>query len=205
MYFLDDSIVSVLKEQYDSLVMQSLREAGFSVYDHNNLTQFFGNKGLMWQLSPVQITFEEHRIWYSDELPFSEYSYYFDTIFSEYQFNVWYELSPVNGDSTVPVHMLFSSVKDSDRLRGRFIFDWNLKSYRYVYDFYESDSLVFLNISADAAKKHANYLYDFFLNRYLYFNSSGKNEKYVYYTFDREKRKIEPARDNRFIFIQNER
>jgi hypothetical protein len=205
MYYLDDSIVQNLKTMYDQIFMKSLTEQGFSVYGPDSISAFFSVEHLRWQLSPVQITFEEHRILFSRELPFNDYTVYFDTVISEYQFNVWLELSPVNGDSTIPVHLLFHSASISDKMKGRFMFDWGLRAYKYGYDFSEADSFVFQQLVENTGSIHANYLFDFFLNRYLYFEKSKQPKKRIYYTYDAQRGKAIPARDNRFIFMQNER
>lgn len=200
-YFLDDTLLSDVISVYNNVFVESMRKKGFRVYESDAITQFFENSVEMWQLSPVQFSFEEHRIRMFDELSFTDYSIFFDTIISEYQFNVWIELNPVNGDSTVPSHLFFTSSNISDRIKGRFVYDWMKRIHRYSYDFIEVNAFSFYILTANAANSHASYLYDYFLNRYLYFHYSKSHKLKYYYSYDWNKRRIVPAKDKRFVFL----
>ncbi len=201
-YILDDTLIADIQSGYDRIMIETLKDKGFRVYETDSIAQFFINKELMWQLSPVQMSFEEHRVWMSDELPFTDYSLYFDTIVSEYQFNVWMELNPVNADSTVPSHLFFASSSVSDRINGRFVYEWLKRQYSYSYNFTEIDAYDFYVLTSGAAHSHAGYLFDYFLNRYIHFNYSQPHKLKNYYTYDWNRKKIIPAKEKRFVFLK---
>jgi len=200
-YALGDTLAEYLLNLYDSTFTASLRNMGFPLFSVDSIADFFSSERQKWQLSLVQASLEEHRIYIEDEVTFTDFSVVWDTVISEYQYNVWFELSPVNADSTVPVHLLFASTHVSDHVKGRFVYDWGARVYRYSYDFRDIIAEDFILLFKEAAITNAEYLYDYFLNRYLYFHYRNPQKIKLYYTYDHQKNKISPARGKRFIFM----
>jgi len=201
MYFIDETFLNEFSEVYDKNMISAMRDRGFAVFEPDSVASFFSGAENSWQLSLQQVTFEEHRLNYEDEITFDDYSIIWDTVISECQLNVWFELSPVNADSTVPTHMFFSSVSIADDLKGRFVYSWSLGGYDYVYTFTEVEVIDLYFLMATAVLNHSDYLYDFFLNRYLHFSTPVKKTKGVYYKWDRSKQKLLPAGTARFLFL----
>jgi hypothetical protein len=196
-----DSFAGDLLQVFDTTFTSSLRKMGFTVFNEDSIAGFFASGHHKWQLSLVQANMEEHRVLIEDEVTFTDFSVVWDTVISEFQYNVWFELTPVNADSTVPVHLLFASAHLSDQVKGRFVYDWGARVYRYVYDFKEIEGDDFLHLITEAANTNAGYLFDFFLNRYLYFHFRNPQKLKYYYTYNHEKNKISPARTKRFVFM----
>jgi hypothetical protein len=201
MHMMNDSVVENLKFAYNQVFVRSASEKGFQMYETDSITSFFSSNLSRWQLSLVQVTLEEHRVWFQDELNFSDYSVYFDTIISEFQYNVWFELIPVDADTSVPAHVLFSSVSVSDYINGKFTYDWGTRNYSYNYTFNPIDVYDIETMVIAAAMKHTDYLFDFFLNRHVFFNNKKSEKTKVYYSYDRRKKKVVPALDRRFVFL----
>ncbi len=201
MYYLDDTFLELFSVIYDSMLVNGLRSEGFRVFEQDSLADFFSFEGQKWQFSLQQITFEEHRLIYEDEITFTEYSVVWDTVISEFQFNVWFELLPVNKDTSVPAHVFFASLSISDDLEGKFVYDWGRGVYDYVYELTEVLSSDIMSLVAVAAIKHSEYLFDFFLNRHLYFSLPESKKSRIYYTWNRVKQKPVPAGYERFIFL----
>jgi hypothetical protein len=201
LYFIDDIFINVFSATYDKIISAGMRERGFAVFETDSVAGFFSDSGDKWQLTLQQVTFEEHRLIYEDEITFDEYSIVWDTVVSEYQFNVWFELLPVNADTTVPTHVFFASASIVDNLKGRFVYDWGKGVYDYVYSFSEVEADDLYNLIAASALTHSDYLFDFFLNRYLHFSTPAHKNKGVYYTWDRMKQKLLPAGTDRFVFL----
>jgi len=201
MYMMDDTVVENLKYAYDQVFVRSATERGFQMFETDSIAGFFSSDMSRWQLSLVQITIEEHRVWFQDELNFNDYSVYFDTIISEFQFNVWFELIPVDADTSVPAHVFFSSVNVSDYINGKFTYDWGTRNYTYNYTFKPVNEYDVETLIISAAMKHADYLFDFYLNRYVFFNNHKTQKNKVYYNYDQRKKKVVPALDRRFVFL----
>jgi len=202
MHLLDDTLVSLLSEIYTNAISERIHARGFTLFEQDSIAHFFDNNYEKWQLQLVQLTFEEHRIVFEDELTFTDNSVQFDTVISEYQMNVWYELIPINADSTIPNHLLFASVSAQEIISGRFVYNQIVGEYIYKYEFFEANINDIFSMVAGASVSHANYLYDFFLNRYLYFNGNTHNNKIKqYYRYDIFRNKIIPALSNRFVFL----
>ncbi len=201
-YMLNDTNLRLIKQLYDSTFIEETLKYGFCLFGKDSVSQFFlAEAEQKWKLSIVQISFEEHRIMYEDKIRFMDYSVVFDTIVSEFQLNTWYELTPVNDDSLFTPFLLFASVNVYDIIRGRFQYNWKTRMYEYNYDLFEVTIDDIFNLSATAAIMHSNFLFDFFLNRYVYYNIKKPQKIKIYYSYDRFSKKIVPARNNRFIFM----
>ncbi len=198
---LDDTLAGIMMNLYDEVFVDALRMYDFQVFTADSIAAFFSESRPAWQLSLVQTSIEEHRMWFEDEITFTDYSVIWDTVISQFQYNTWFELTPVNADSAIPTHLFFASVSVSDNINGRFVYDWGARVYSYVYDFYPVDVGDLFTLVASAAMTHGSYLFDFFLNRYVYFNCKKSEKMKFYFTYDIRKRKLLPAKENRFIFL----
>jgi len=200
-HILDENSTKVIKEIYDSSFYKSLSHLGFDVYTNNDIAEFFANEDLSWQVSISQISIEEHQILYVDEVIVSDNILSFDTIISEYQFNVWFEVTPVNFDSEMPTHVLFSSINIRDFVDGNFYNNWatGQNDYKYNYQQIKQDDI--FNLIINASEKHSNYLFDYFMNRYVFFYSEKSSNKKIFYTYNKDKGKVQQAYNDRFIFL----
>lgn len=197
---LSDSQIASFKSTYDSLFVNSSLRAGFKMFKADSIAQFFDKSNFGWQLNLLQITFEEHRFQYWDQVNYSNFSVIFDTIISSYEFNVWYELIPINNDSIKPI-ILFSTEIIQDELKGKFVFNRNLRNYEYQYEINEVNSDDILKLVVKSADNHTDYLLDYFLNKYL--RSKNKINESQFLSFDRNRNKIVKSSGKRFYIVEN--
>lgn len=198
----DNTTLHKLKTIYDSTLIAELKQIGFQTYTEQNISEFFSLGKPSWQLLIKQITFEEYRYIFTDDLYFSDYYITYDTILSDYEMNVWLELSPINNDS-MPEYNFFSSFNMADMLKGKFTYNRNERLYKYDYSFYPIIENDFVNMAKNASLKHSQYLFDFFMNQFIFFNYKKANQTKEYMTFDRVNNKVIPAYTNRFIFLSD--
>lgn len=202
MHFFSDTEMVALKNAYDSIVVSSLKQMGFEIYAQYEFADFFGgDPSPGWIIQPVQMSFEEYRKQYQDIITFAFEEYLWDTIFSEYQFCVWYEFTPVNQGSDVPVFLLFAATSISDRIDGYFFYDRQARQYVYRYSPELIDKYAFWQFVTLSALTHAQYTFDFFLNKYLYDTRPKSIRKLQYYRWDWERRRLQQAYYRRFIFL----
>jgi hypothetical protein len=200
---LDDTTLLNLKILYDSALFTNMRQMGFEIYTEENITDFFALGKPAWQLIIKQITFEEYRFIHSDDLYFPDYHITYDTILSDFEMNVWLDFSPVNND-TLPKYRFFSSFNVTDIIKGRFVYDRIDRLYRYDYSFYPVIEQDFFDMAQNSGLKHAQYIFDFFMNQFVFFNYKKASQTKEYLTFDRDQQKIIPANTKRFIFLSDE-
>lgn len=197
----DEEIIS-LKKQYDSLFVKSLREVGFNVLTSDSLTNFFEKSNNNWKLSLAQITIEERRFNYGDQVSFSGFDVLFDTVFSIYEFNVWFELIPINNDTIKPV-VLFAGNFVQDKINGRFVFNNNSRMYEYRYKFEEIKKDDISQLVVNSASTHSDYLFDYFLNKHLAKVENKVIETENLVRFDRNRNRVVKAEKNRFFVLDN--
>jgi len=186
---------------YKAEFIEQLKSFGFNVFNSENISDFFSMDTTAYQMTFVQMTIEEHRVDFSDEIKLDVTSVAFDTIISVFEFNVWIDFVPVSND-TLPKHLLFSSHSVADKILGRFGYVRREGNYFYNYTFFPVNVDDIIDLSLYAAKNHANYLFDYFMNRYIYFKYRKSDRVKYYYTYDKETGKIYNANMNRFIFMK---
>lgn len=195
---LTDSQIADYKLKYDSVFAASSLKAGFNFYKVDSLTQFFDKSAYGWQLNLAQITIEEHRFQYWDQANYSNFTVSFDTIISFYEFNVWYELIPVNNDTAKPV-VLFATEFLQDNIRGKFVYNRQTGIYVYQYEFEEVNANDIAGLITNSADIHADYLFDYFLNVYLVSNKKINDNTFL--SYDRNRNKILNSNRKRFYII----
>lgn len=197
----EDSLTDAMASMFDTLFQEQSVEKGFQLYNTDSIADFFMLQKVKWQLSLVQLTFEEHRIMFSDVVNFADFDVTFDTVISSFEMNAWFELSPVNADSLLPVHLLFASANVADGIDGRFTFNKITGNYDYSYTFYPVITDDIVQLVFDASVVFSEYLFDFYMNAHVYFRLREPEKYKFYFHFDHEKSTVYPAGGNRFIFL----
>lgn len=195
-----DHQIAEFKSNYDSSFVDASTKAGLKMFKVDSIAQFFDKSAYGWQLNLIQITIEEHRFQYWDQLDYSRYSVIFDTIISSYEFNVWYELIPVNNDTAKPV-VLFATETIQDKLKGRFVFNRISRVNEYQYEFEEVKAEDIANLVSKSADIHTDYLFDYFLNIYL--KSNKKINDNTFLSYDRNRNRIVNSNGKRFYEVEN--
>lgn len=146
----------------------------------------------------AQMEIEESTVNYTDSAMYDSTMYYQQFDLNSIDLNLWYELSEQNGDQKTS-KVLFSSASASDQIDGYFhkaFFE--LPKYYYTRkDITISD--IYL-LTSSFGNDNAGYIYDFFMNDYIYKNYKG-NKKPKYLHYNSQTGKIYPSGYHRFIFM----
>ncbi|MCK9424209.1 MAG: hypothetical protein M0Q38_16610 [Bacteroidales bacterium] len=197
MQYLSDSM---LLETYMNHFIDELRELGFNVYLSNAIDSFMKNKPQSYALDIAQMQLDEYLYPLEDEEPFEDTIYYKRFDLNAIDFSCWFELSKVNITRTRKT-ILYSSLTAYDTFDGQFYFDpWTSKvKYKYKIDTLRIKDVY--EMAGYIGKKHAGYLYDYFLNQYIAKNLPPDEMLQYYYHYDRLRKNISPVEDDRFEII----
>lgn len=115
--------------------------------------------------------------------------------------NTWFEYQGLHAPES-QMQVLFSMQYRSDLIKGWFDYRNQQVSYEYVPYRLTIDDVY--DLAATAAGQHAQYIFDYLMNRYIRNNLSSPPDDLPYFQYDRERHAIQPAYDNRFIIIPPE-
>jgi hypothetical protein len=98
-----------------------------------------------------------------------------------------------------PIKVLFASNFISDKLDGRFRYDYSKSEAVYQYSIEQMLPTAAYTLARRSGEIHAGYYFDYLLNKTM--EESGIQEKY-YVRFDRSSRKPIPAGRQRFFEVK---
>ncbi len=187
-------------DQFDQIMANkmdtSLLLKGFKVFSDTSATDFLVFPGQKFILEIEQLQAEEYVVPIIDSVVTPYGNQYFDTLISQVQFHVWLRLNPVD-DTTLATPLLYAGLNLEDYFDGGWKYISASEGYGYSYEhlpIYSEDILAFIPVFTDML---ADYVYDYFMNMYVYEKTKGKVKKY--YTFYNSR--ISPAGGNRFVFM----
>jgi hypothetical protein len=188
---------SVLLESYLNQFIGELRELGFNVYLIDAIDSFMTGKPQSYILDIPQIQVDEYFYPLVDEGDFLDSTYYKKFNLNAVDFSCWFELRKANTENAKRM-VLYSTNTAYDSFDGRFFNDPFSSSVRYKYTI---DSLKIKDVYAMATylgKKHAGYLYDYFMNQYIAKHLPEGMKMTDYFHYDRQRKTFLPANDERF-------
>lgn len=191
---------SVMLEQYMNNFISELRLFGFNVYLGSYLDSFMTDRPQSYLLNIAQMQLDEYFYPIEDEGVFEDSVYYKRFDINSVDYSCWFELSKVNAAKPRKT-LLFSTHSVYDDFAGSFLYDPWTGDVKYRY---HNDTLKVRDIydmAANLGKKHASYTYDYFLNLYIAKNLPEGAPMYNYYHYNRFKKTIKPAEDDRFEIL----
>jgi len=196
--FLSDSIVL---ENYMNSFIDELRLLGFNVYLNNAIDSFMLNKSQAYIVDVSQIQLDEYLYPLKDEDAFLDTVYYKEFDLNAVDFSCWFNLSKAGVENPRKA-LLYATNTAYDTFNGRFFNDPFTGTVRYQYSI---DSLQLKDVYDMAiylGRKHAGYLYDFFLNQYVAKHLPEGVQMEDYYHFNRNRKSLSPANDERFEILK---
>ncbi|MDP4282360.1 MAG: hypothetical protein Q8867_09460 [Bacteroidota bacterium] len=197
--YIDDSIYL---DKYINSLIDELRALGFKVYLDNSTDSFLRQKPQSYVLNLAQVQLDEYLYPLEDEEPYSDSIYYRVFYLNALDASSWFELNKLNAAKPVKT-VLYSSFTSTDGFKGRFYVDPFTMNPQYKYNI---DSLTVkdaYDLAGFLGKKHASYLYDFFLNQYILYHLPEDVEMEDYYHFNRFRHTVSPTEDDRFEILDN--
>ena len=159
----DDSLYLVT---YVNNFIDEIRALGFKVYLDTSLVGFLKGQSQSYVVNIAQVELDEYYYAYEDKEQFGDSVYYKNVSLNAVDASSWFELSKLNAEKPVKT-VLYSAFTATDALDGRFYN--NPFSGEVIYS-YKIDSLKLTDIydlAAYSGKKHASFLFDFFMNQYI--------------------------------------
>ncbi|MCK5839142.1 MAG: hypothetical protein KAG99_04800 [Bacteroidales bacterium] len=187
----------MLDSNFQNKLDTSLILKGYFVYSDTSAGDFLQFPGDKFVLEILQVNIEEYVETIIDSVETTAGVQYFDTLFSLVEFHVWLRLNPLD-DTSLAAPVLYATLSLEDYFNGKWEYSRtsNQYYYSYVHDaIYAEDIIEFISLFTDML---SDYIYDYFMNMYIYERKNGKTKKY--YSF--RKGKIDVAKDDRFIFME---
>lgn len=188
---------SSLLEDYVNSFISELRLLGFNVYLDNSIDSFLTGKPQSYVWNIAQIQLDEYFYPLEDEEPLQDTVYYKRFDLNAVDFSCWFELSKVNAEK-VHKTTLYSSITAYDTFDGEFSIDpWGMEvRYKYHIDTLKTQDIV--DMASFIGKKHASYLYDYFLNQFIAARLPKGESMYYYYHYNRFRKSVAPTEDEGF-------
>lgn len=198
--FMQNVSDSLLLETYMNRFLGELRALGFNVYLNDAFDAFLTDKPQSYVLDIAQVQLDEYLYPLEDEEPFEDTIYYKRFDLNAIDFSCWFELGKANTTKARKT-VLYSSFTAYDSFDGQFYFDiWsNNVVYKYNIDTLQMKDIY--GLAAYLGKKHAGYLYDYFMNQYIAINLPPNEILQYYYHYDRYRKTIYPVEDERFDIL----
>lgn len=191
---------SLLLENYMNNFISELRLLGFNVFLTSSADSFSAEKPQSYILDISQMQMDEYLYPLEDEDAFLDTVYYKKFLLNAVDYSCWFELSKAlveNPRKTI----LYASSTAYDTFDGRFFNDPFTGTVRYKYNIDELNTDDIYNMAIYLGKKHAGYLYDFFLNQYIAKHLPQGMEMTDYFHYNRSRNSMSSAYDERFEIL----
>ncbi len=199
-YFLKNDGTAHIDSVFKNSLFFNLDASSFESFTDANVHEFFKCKEDKYIIEFVQLYVEEKTLTVNDTFYFTNTNIIkFDTAISCVDLCFWLRINPVN-DSFLASPLLYASFSLADYFEGRWEYDYETGNYFYKYDFTEFKKEDIDALFEYAGEKIAEYIYDYFLNMYLY--KQMKSKPKAYYSWNG--RYLHKAGQNRFIFMKND-
>jgi len=191
---------SLLLENYMNNFIGELRKLGFNIFLDDAIDSFMTGKPQSYVLDIAQMQLDEYFYLLEDEDAFMDSIYYKKININAVDFACWFDLSKANTENARKT-LLYSTATSYDSFDGRFYNDpfSGVVRYKYKIDSLEVNDIY--DMASYLGKKHAGYLYDFFMNQYIAKNMPGGMQMQDYYHYNRDKQSFSPANDDRFEIL----
>jgi len=197
MQFISDS---AYLEHYMNNFISELRALGFTVYLDNSVDSFLQSQPQSYILNISQVQLDEYYYPFADSTYFGDTLYTMNIRLNAVDASTWFELSKINTQKPVKT-TLYSTQSATDAFDGSFVMNGITPGVRYRE---KTDSLKLKDIydlAVYSGKKHAGYLFDYFMNQYIAYNMPDGYEILGYYHYNRYRKTLVPTDDERFEIL----
>jgi hypothetical protein len=197
MQYINDSI---LLENYMNNFIEELRLLGFNVYLNSAIDSFMTGKPQSYVLNISQIQLDEYFYPLKDEDAFLDTIYYKTFNLNAVDYSCWFNLGKV-GAEHARTTLLYATNTAYDTFDGRFFNDPFTGTVRYKYTIDTLETKDVYDMATYLGKKHAGYVYDFFLNQYTAKHLPEGMQMMDYYHYNRNRKSLTPAYEDRFEIL----
>ncbi|MDP1621120.1 MAG: hypothetical protein Q8M08_02155 [Bacteroidales bacterium] len=198
--FINDSI---LLENYMNSFIIELRLLGFNVYLNDADDSLFTGKPQTYMFDIAQMQLDEYYYPLKDEDAFLDTIYYKTFNLNAVDYSCWFDLSKAGTENTRKT-LLYATSTAYDSFDGRFFNDpfSGMVRYRYTIDSLQTNDIY--DMATYVGRKHAGYLFDFFMNQYIAQNLPEGIQTADYYHYNRNRKALTPAYEDRFEILTKE-
>jgi hypothetical protein len=197
----------ILKNLNDSTVMNliisgitdGLNSRKIKIYTEDNMSSFMLLKSNAYIFNLAQTEIDEYTLPYTTSQVYGTSTYTQDFDLNALSMHLWIEVSELNTEQDKS-KVLYSTDNISDKIIGNFRKDFFSNEIRYVYNRHNIVVDDAYNLASDFGSMNADYIFDYFLNEFIYKNYSGKR-KPIYMHYNYKSGKISQAGISRFIFM----
>ena len=191
---------SVLLENYMNNFIEELRLLGFDVYLNSAIDSFMTGKPQSYVVDVAQVQVDEYLYPLLDEDSFLDTVYYKKFNLNAADFSCWFALGKAGSGSSRKT-TLYATNTAYDTFDGRFYNDPFSGTVKYKYTIDSLHTKDIYDMATYLGKKHAGYLYDFFMNQYIAKHMPQGMQMEDYYHFSRSRKSISPAYEDRFEIL----
>ena len=191
---------SLLLENYMNNFIKELRKLGFNVYLNRSIDSFMTGKPQSYVLDLAQMQLDEYFYPLEDEESYMDTVYYKKTNLNAMDFACWFDLSKANLENAKKT-TLYTTATAYDTFEGRFYNDPFSGSVRYKYKIDSLEVKDVYDMAAYLGKKHAGYLFDFFMNQYIAKHMPDGMTVQDYYHYSPSSHGFFPADEDRFEIL----
>jgi len=198
---IDDSIYL---ERYVNSFIDELRSLGFKVFVEESIDTFLKTQPQSYLLTMAQVQLDEYLYPFEDSEEFGDSTFYKRVELNAVDASSWFEISKLNAPKPVKT-VLHSKLTATDSFSGRFTLNGFSSDVLYKY---KIDSLTISDVydlAKYAGRKHAGYLFDFFMNQYVIFHLPAGEEMPGYLHYDHKNRFLGLTDEERFEVVPGNR
>ncbi|NCA75080.1 MAG: hypothetical protein EOM90_01985 [Alphaproteobacteria bacterium] len=193
---------SLILENYINNFLTELRALGFKVILGPISDSAFQSGSQSYILDIAQLQIDEYLYPLEDEETIMDTIYVKKIDLNALDFSGWFELhkfrkGPVNKT------LLYATSTIYDSFDGQYYTDLFSSAVRYSYRLDTISLGDIYDMAKYLGKKHAGYLFDFFMNQYILQNMPNGMEPIDYFHYNRSKNSIVPAREEQFEVLPN--
>ena len=198
---IDDSI---FLERYTNNFIDECRKLGFKVYLSPELDSSLQQQPQSYLLNIAQLQLDEYTYMYEDRQPMEDSVFFKKLPLDAVDYSIWFELSKLNTSNPVKT-VLYASHTATDDINGTFYLDpWSLEvQYRYYIDTLTLQNLY--DMASILGTKHADYLFDFFMNQYISFHLPPDFQTPYWFHYNRQRNTLSITEEEMFEILQGSR
>jgi len=191
---------SILLESYVNNFVTELRELGFNVFLQAPDDSLINARPQFYNLAIAQLQVDEYLYPLEDEQEIEGTVYYKRFRLNAADFSAWFELSKAGGKSSRKT-VLYSTASIYDSFEGKFLTDPFSPEVRYTYTIDTLRLNDIYNMGAHLGKRHAGYLFDYFMNQFIDYNMPQGMVPLYYFHYNRRNQSVQPAVEDEMLQV----
>jgi hypothetical protein len=193
---------STYLEKYVNAYIDELRNLGFKVYVEESMDTFLRGEPQSYIVTMAQVQLDEYIYPFEDSEEFGDSTFYKRFDLNAVDASSWFELSKMNAEKPGKT-ILKSTFTATDGFEGNFVLSGFASNVVYKYKIDPLTIQDLYDLAVYAGKKHADYLFDWFLNQYVRFHMPEGQKAAFWFHYNLPKHSLEITGDEKFEVVQS--